>query len=127
MRIGRPHWKKCWQDGLVALLGAWFAASAWLLELHESGVRGTSVALGLTLLALGIAGLISPGRWQHWCATCVGLAAAASPWLVGFAHDSVAWRNAVTVGLLCALLALRGLARERKTGKALHGLGNLAH
>jgi hypothetical protein len=104
---------KHWQDPVVALLGAWFAASPWLLQLeHSVPVVAASLALGLALVLMALGSLFAPRRWERWSEAALGLAVAVSPWLAGFADDSVGSGNAVTVGLVAALLALWSMARE---------------
>lgn len=98
---------KHWQGGAILLLGAWFVASPWLLDLERSAaVLSSSLALGLALLVLAAGSLAAPRKWERWAEFAVGLGIAASPWLAGYADDPLAWRNAVGTGLICALLAL---------------------
>lgn len=98
---------KHWQDAVSGLLGAWFAASPWLLQLQWSTpLIATSLALGVALLLLAIGSLVSPRKWERWAAAAIGLGMAVSPWLATYADDPVAWRNAVATGLVCALLAI---------------------
>jgi hypothetical protein len=117
---------KHWQDPVIALLGAWFAVSPWVLDLAwSSAFVAAAVSLGLLLAAVGIADMLQPHRWQHWTAAALGLAMAAAPWLVGFADDAVALRHAVAVGLVATLLALWVMVREREV--AVRWFDRLAH
>lgn len=129
MKTRALPWKTRWQDVLVALLGAWFAVSPWVLDLHEvdTAIVAASVALGPTLLALAVGALVAPRRWEHWTQAAVAVGIAASPWLLGFADDSVAWRNAVAVGLLATLLPLWAMVREKEGRAVLRGTEELAH
>src|SRR3954469_7718018 len=98
---------KHWQDVVIALLGAWFAASPWLLQMQlTTHLKATSLALGVALLLLAIGSLVTPLKWERWAEAAVGLGVAASPWLAGYADDPVAWRNAVATGLVSAVLAV---------------------
>jgi hypothetical protein len=128
MKQSKLQWKKRWQDALVALLGAWFAVSPWVLDLHASTtVIAASLGLGLALMALAIGAFLTGRRWEHWAEAATGLAVAASPWVLGFSDDTVAWRNAAAVGLISALLALWVMAREKEGRGVLHGTEELAH
>ena len=98
---------KHWQDLVIGLLGAWFAASPWLLQMQlTTHLKATSLALGVALLLLAIGSLVTPLKWERWAEAAVGLGVAASPWLAGYADDPVGWRNAVATGLVGTLLAI---------------------
>jgi hypothetical protein len=117
---------KHWQDPVIALLGAWFAVSPWVIDLAwSSAYVAAAVSLGLLLLAFAIADMLQPQRWQHWAAAALGLITAAAPWLVGFADDAVAMRNALAVGLVASLLALWIMVREREV--AVRWFDRFAH
>jgi hypothetical protein len=44
-----------------------------------------------------------PKQWEDWCDWALGLWLLLSPWILLFAKDSVATRNAVIVGFLVVL------------------------
>ncbi len=112
---------KHWQDPVVALLGAWFAVSPWVLgfEAHTAA-KAASLVLGLLLLAVGLAAVFAPRSWEHWSTVALGVLAAVSPWLLGFAGQARAMENAVAVGLVSLVLALWALARDDQLGGWWH-------
>ena len=120
---------KHWQDGVIGLIGAWFAVSPWVLDLqHNTAVLATSVAMGVALVLMAIGSFVAPRAWEHWAEAAIGAGAAISPWLLGFADDTLAWRNAVAVGLTSALLALWVMVRQGEIGKGvLSGTEGMAH
>lgn len=97
---------KHWQLPVVGVLGLWLAVSPWVV-----GPTGTdalvwgTVALGLALVAAA-AGMAHPTKaaWAAWVAVVIGLLAAVSPWLLGYAEQTSAATNAVATGLVCAIL-----------------------
>jgi hypothetical protein len=104
---------KHWQHLVIGLVGAWFAVSPWLLKLQaDSSVAAVSVILGLALIASAIASIVKQHPAEDWVTAGVGLVAAVTPWLVGFASNAVATRTAEASGLICLLLALWALERE---------------
>jgi hypothetical protein len=128
MKKLRSHWDH-WQDAAIGLLGAWFAVSPWVLDLqHDTAILATIVAMGLALVLLAIGSFVAPRAWEHWAQAAIGAGAAASPWLLGYAEDTLAWRNAVAVGLPSALLALWVMVRRGEVGKGvLSGTEGMAH
>lgn len=121
---------KHWQDVVIGLLGAWFAASPWLLQLEGmTHLTATSLALGVALLLLAIGSLVTPRKWERWAEAALGLGIALSPWLANYADDAVAWRNAVATGLVSALLAIwvmlpAGWARRWKGWRGPKGMAH---
>jgi hypothetical protein len=97
---------KHWQAPVVGLLGAWFAVSPWIVGPASSGmVSVTHVVLGLALVAAALAmSSMTNGAWGAWLAMAVGLVAAVSPWLLGFAEAREATANAVITGCVAAIL-----------------------
>src|SRR3954463_14781810 len=97
--------KQHWQFVVVGLLGAWFAISPWVLNLQDTrNILATGVLLGLALIASAIASLMKPRPPEKWIVAAVGLLTAVAPWLVRFASDHVATRNAEAVGLASLVL-----------------------
>jgi hypothetical protein len=104
---------KHWQAPVVGLLGLWLAASPWVVGPTGSDMLTAAfVALGVALVA-SAAAMAHPSKasWGAWLAVVFGLAAAVSPWGLGFAQQSDATTNAVATGLVAAILGLMaGLA-----------------
>lgn len=66
---------KHWQDGVIGLLGAWLAASPWLLDLHRStALLATSVTLGVILMLLAVGSMLAPRKWERWAEAALGVA-----------------------------------------------------
>jgi len=97
-----------WQAPVVGLLGLWLAASPWVIGLSgDRALLAAHVVLGLALAASGAAmAHRSKPAWGAWLALVLGLATAASPWLLGFAGQAGPSTNAVATGLVAAALAL---------------------
>jgi hypothetical protein len=104
---------KHWQAPVATLLGVWLAASPWVLgPAGSTALRATCAALGIALAAsaAAMAGTTRAGLGA-WLTVVFALAAAALPWLSGFADQSAAAINFLGVGILAAALAFMvGLA-----------------
>lgn len=111
---------KHWQDTGNAVLGLWLAFSPLILGFHhEIGDMGTTLLVGLLLLAAALGGVFVPRTWEDWTEVILGAWLAFAPWVTGF-HTQVATINAVVVGLVVVTLALWavqdwGLPRDERT------------
>ena len=97
---------KHWQAPVVGLLGVWLAVSPWVLGLDGNPVpAAVHVALGLGLGAAGAAmAYAANAAGGAWLTVVLGLVAAASPWLFGFAGQPPATTNVLATGLIAAVL-----------------------
>lgn len=103
---------KHWQDPVATLLGAWFAVSPWILGIEASSARAVCVALGLVLMLTGISAMRKASGWEYWVVGPTGFAAFLSPWMFGFADESLARGNAMVTGLAAIVLAAWVLSAE---------------
>lgn len=97
---------KHWQAPVVGLLGLWLAASPWVLGLYGSDTLiAANVLLGLALVA-SAAAMAHPTKAGRggWVAVVVGLAAAVSPWVLGYSDQTSAMASALATGLVSAIL-----------------------
>jgi len=104
---------KHWQAPVATLLGLWLAASPWVLgPAGSTALRAGCAALGLALAASAAAmACATSAGWGAWLTVVFALAAAALPWLFGFADQSGAAINFLGAGIVAAVLAFMvGLA-----------------
>ena len=104
---------KHWQAPAATLLGLWLAVSPWVVGPTGGTVlRAGCAALGLALAAsAAVMADATKAAWGAWLTVVFGLAAAVSPWLLGFADQSGAATNALGIGIVAALLGFTaGLA-----------------
>ena len=85
----------------------WLFVSPWVLGFGgNAAARVGCVGLGVALAAIAAGALLKPRPWEHWLAAVAGLVIASAPWLLGFAAEGAAARNAEAVGLVSTMLAL---------------------
>lgn len=94
-----------WRWWILAIFGAWFVVSTWLLSAakHASGPEWSFiVGGGLILLgSLWIVLVPTAGRWRDGIVGLLGIWMAISPWVLGFAkHHSKDLLVTLVVGIL---------------------------
>ena len=107
---------KHWQDPVTALLGAWFAASPWVLGAPADPAWYGVLAVGLGLLAFGLVAAVKPRAALHWANAGLAILAALLPWLLSYSGEPRAMENAVVVGVLALLLSLWALGEDDQLG-----------
>jgi hypothetical protein len=100
---------KRWQEWLMLIAGAWFAAAPWVLGFVEqlsTAALSNMVIVGVAIAAISLGELVKPKMWEAVVMLLIGLWAMASPWLVGFSAVGMAMANALIVGAVVFALAL---------------------
>lgn len=96
-----------WQDWAKVILGLWLAATPWILG--YSGLTGalwSGLISGLIVAVLAALALPA-GRqlWSEWLNLIMGAWIFISPWVIGFTTHSIAFWDALIVGVLVAIAA----------------------
>ncbi|PSR21483.1 MAG: hypothetical protein C7B45_10680 [Sulfobacillus acidophilus] len=96
-----------WRNWLMAVVGAWFVVSAWVLNpMHSSTYLWTAIILGGLVLIGSLWELSDKAyrRWVYYPQALFGLYLGLSPFFYTFSR--FAWATAVTVVLGAVILAL---------------------
>lgn len=105
---------------VLALLGAWFAVSSWILSLTGNAVYlWMAVILGVLTVAGAIWALADRKvlAWRHYLMALFGLWFAVTPWLLGFAHRTGAEIVTLVLGVATLVLGIwEATAKESTTG-----------
>src|SRR2546429_7139875 len=105
---------KHWQDPINVLLGAWLAVSPWVLGSQDQmAPTANGVVIGLALIAAALGAIFMPRAWEEWTEGLLGLWMGISPWVLGFAGQMDAMRNAVVSGVVVMVLALWVLMTDK--------------
>jgi len=108
---------KHWQDPVNGLLGAWLIVAPWILGLQEPRVAmATFLAFGLLLVAISVGAILLPRAWEEWFGAALGAALMVSPWVLGFARNTLAVQVALFTGLAAVVLTLWVLATDKEFG-----------
>ena len=108
---------KHWQDPVNAVLGIWLVLSPWILGFQaEQTPMMNAVIVGVALAAAALGAVFVPRAWEEWTEVVLGLWLVVSPWVLGFASNTVAVRNAVVAGVAITVLALWTLATDKDYG-----------
>lgn len=90
---------------LVAIFGAWFVVSAWVLSAarHSSGIEWNFIIAGALILVGALWVIRAPlaGRWRDGVLALIGIWMAISPWVLGFAaHHAKDLLATLVIGIL---------------------------
>ena len=110
-----------WQDWVELVLGAWLAASPWLLGF--SGVElamSNAVILGALIMAYALVELGIPRTWEEWISLVMGAWLVISPFVLGFSGYRVASWNVILVGVLLAVFAAWAMALNKDISRWWH-------
>jgi len=89
-----------------AIAAAFLFVSPWLFGFAGEQVASWNAWIsGVLIAGLALAALAELREWQEWGSLVLGLWAAISPWVLGFAGLSHAMWTHVAVGLAVAVLA----------------------
>ena len=108
---------KHWQDPVNGLLGAWLILSPWVLGMQDNRVAMASfIVIGLLLIATAVGAILLPRAWEEWTGAALGLCLMVSPWVLGFATNTLAVQVAIFTGLAAIVLTLWVLATDKEFG-----------
>ena len=104
--------KYIWKNSLCMLAGLWLWISPFVLHFKlGSDASSNANVVGIFIGALSMMAIATPQVWEEWTKVILGLWLLASPWLLGFSHQTVAAANIMIVGLAVVVLSLWSLAR----------------
>jgi hypothetical protein len=105
--------KVIWKNVICMLAGLWLWLSPFILQ-FKLGSHASSDAniVGIFIGTLSMMAIATPQVWEEWTKVVLGVWLLASPWLLGFSHQTVAADNIMIVGLVVVVLSLWSLARR---------------
>ncbi|MEJ2554162.1 MAG: SPW repeat protein [Gammaproteobacteria bacterium] len=105
--------KVIWKNTLCMLAGLWLWVSPFILHFKlGSDASSDANIVGIFIGTLSMMAIATSQVWEEWTKVLLGAWLIASPWLLGFSHQSVAAANIVIVGLVVVVLSLWSLARR---------------
>lgn len=104
-----------WQDRIEVALGLWLVASPFVLALEEVPAAGwVAMLAGVAVVTLAVDAFYYPEIVEEWGNLAVGVALAASPWLLGYDAARVAMVNALACGAAIAALSFSTVGEIRR-------------
>jgi hypothetical protein len=95
------------QDWINLVCGALLFISPWALGFAGDLIPArTAWVGGIVIVVMALAALVRFAEWEEWVTLIVGLAVAASPWVLGFAALHHALAVCVALGLIVALASV---------------------
>jgi hypothetical protein len=102
-----------WKNMICMLAGLWLWISPFVLHFKlGSDATGNASVVGIFIGVLSMMAIATPHVWEEWAKVVLGIWLIASPWLLGFSHQSEATDNIMIVGAVVVLLSLWSLARR---------------
>ena len=96
-----------WQDTANFILGAWLAASPWILGYATDSLpTQNAVVVGAIIAVAAAAALYAFRAWEEWLSVALAAWLIASPWLLSFGNAATPTFNQFVVGVLVGILAL---------------------
>ena len=92
-------------DVVNLIFGAWLFASPWLYGFVDGVAGWNAWIMGALIALVAIAALAAFAEWEEWINLVLGLWVLVAPWALGFAQNTGAMGNHVTVGIVVAVLA----------------------
>lgn len=113
MKIGEL---KPWQDWAILGAASWLYLSPFAFGIATLSHPAATVswACAVVLMVSASEALAVPDPVEEWMDLIVGVALAASPWLLDFSDEKLPAINSVVVGLFVTLCAISALGRARK-------------
>jgi hypothetical protein len=109
--MSRMHW----QDWVSLLLGLWLVVAPWILGFSGNEAATWNGALvGAAVMVLTLADVFRSDPWPERTGLIIGLWAAISPMVLGFAGDVAAATSTAATGVLITLLEAWSAWMERK-------------
>jgi len=112
MTIARFSPPEDWEDWATLLLGAWAAASPWVLQISDPAAVENEVGVGFLVLIGEVFSFYTLRNWEEWINIVLGTWLIASSWLLGISN-STAIANAIIVGALLIVVGCYELWKER--------------
>jgi hypothetical protein len=104
--------KVIWKNMICMLAGLWLWISPFILHFKlGSDASGDANIVGIFIGTLSMMAIATSQVWEEWTKVILGVWLLASPWLLGFSHQSVATDNIMIIGFLVMCLSLWSLAR----------------
>ncbi len=98
--------KNRWEDRINLILGVWLFFSPLILQYATLGAAAwNAYLLGLAIVAFALWHLYAPEAWKEWTNLALGVWLVISPWILGFANNTVVTTNMVIVGLVVSAFA----------------------
>ena len=105
--------KTIWKNTLCMVAGLWLWISPFVLHFKlGSDASGDANVVGIVIGTLSVMAIAIPQVWEEWTKVVLGIWLLASPWVLGFSHQTVATDNILIVGLVVTVLSLWSLARR---------------
>lgn len=102
-----PNW-------LMLVLGIWLFISPWVIAATGGIWSWNAWAVGVLVVISSFAALSRVAEWEEWINLILGIWLFVSPWVLGFAGNTVAAWDSFLVGVAIVLVAIWGIVAARQ-------------
>lgn len=113
--------EKRWQDWVNLILGVWLFVSPWVLEYTMlQSAAWNAYIMGAAIVVFAAIAAYMPKAWEEMINIILGVWLVLSPYVLGFATDTMIAAHTVVVGVLVTLFAVWAMFADREFEKSWH-------
>lgn len=113
--------EKRWQDWVNLILGVWLFVSPWILAYAmQDAAAWNAYILGAAIVVFAAIAAYMPKAWEEMINTLLGVWLVLSPYVLGFAAQTMIAVHTVVVGVLVTVFAVWAMFSDKEFEKFWH-------
>lgn len=113
--------EKRWQDGVNLILGLWLFVSPWVLAYAmQESAAWNAYLMGAAIVLFAAIAAYMPKAWEEAINIILGIWLVVSPYVLGFANETMVAAHTVVVGVLVTVFAVWAMFRDKDFEKYWH-------
>ena len=113
--------EKRWQDWVNLILGLWLFVSPWVLAYAmQDAAAWNAYIMGAAIVIFAAIAAYMPKAWEEMINTVLGVWLVLSPYVLGFAGQTMIAVHTVVVGVLVTVFAVWAMFSDKEFEKYWH-------